>query len=158
MFKKYLSSFLFCAAATAVLIPGMALNADSQVEINETNFPDDRFRTYLSNKYDDNKDGKLSSDEIKDIKRIRKDSGEIKNFKGIEFLTDLEWLFCSEDYLTTIDLSKNTKLSVLHIDSNDLDKLDLSKNTELEYLYCWSNNLKTLDLSKNTKLKYLDIC
>ena len=157
MFKNHLSSFLFCAAATAILIPGMALNADSQVEINKTNFPDDRFRTYLSNKFDDNKDGKLSSDEIKKIKRLRIEDIQLKNFKGIEFLTDLEWLFCSDNYLTTIDLSKNTKLSVLHIDGNDLDKLDLSKNTELEYLYCWSNNLKTLDLSKNTKLKYLVI-
>ena len=63
MFKKNFSSFLLCAAATAVLIPGMALKADSQVEINETNFPDEIFRNYVSEHIDENKDGKLSSDD-----------------------------------------------------------------------------------------------
>ena len=78
MNKKLLSSFLFSAAATAILIPGMALNADSSVEINKTNFPDANFRTFVSKSFDKDKDGKLSLAEIKAVDEISCSSEKIK--------------------------------------------------------------------------------
>ena len=147
MFKKFLSSFLFCAAATAVLIPGMALSADSQVEINKTNFPDENFRKYVSNDLDHNNDGKLSSDEIDGITSLTINESGIKDLKGIEFLTNLEFLYAEKNELTTIDLSKNTELFGLNISGNKIDKLDLSSFKHFEFLDCSNNAFTTLDLS-----------
>ena len=132
MFKKYLSSFLFCAAATAVLIPGMALIADSQVEINKTNFPDDDFRGYVSGKFDEDEDGKLSSAEIKAVDDITLDNlfVHVKNLKGVEFFTEVKHICCSFNDISELDLSKNTKLIKLECECCKLKKLDLTANTE----------------------------
>ena len=59
--------------------------------------------------------------------------------------------------LTAIDPSHNTQLTYLDCSSNPLSSLDVSKNTQLTELYCYRNQLSSLDLSKNTKLHML-IC
>ena len=157
MFKKNLSSFLFCAAATAVLIPGMALNADSQVEINETNFPDEIFRTLVSDDFDNDKDGKLSQEEIEEAEEIYYSEDKIKSLKGIEFFTKLKKLTCTANKLEELDLSGNPELIELDCGSNQLTSLDLTNNAKLEELDCSENEqLGKLDISLNSKLKKLD--
>jgi len=64
----------------------------------------------------------------------------------------LKELYCSLNNLTTLDLSKNTKLTELYCSFNDLTSLDVSNNTKLRDLICYYNLLPELDLSKNTKL------
>jgi hypothetical protein len=61
--------------------------------------------------------------------------------------------------LTSLDVSENTELSVLHCEENQLFSLDLSTNTALSELHCQEaeNQLTTLDVSNNTALEYLDI-
>ena len=49
--------------------------------------------------------------------------------------------------LTTLDVSKNTKLRYLTCDRGNLTILDVSKNTELTDLYCKNNQLTSLDVS-----------
>ena len=58
-------------------------------------------------------------------------------------------------YVTSLDLSRNTKLTSLWLLSNQLTSLDLSRNTALTILNCGSNQLTRLDLSRNTALTYL---
>ena len=157
MFKKFLSSFFFCAAATAVLIPGMALNADSQVEINKTNFPDDNFRTLVSDDFDNDKDGKLSQEELEEVNEIYYSEDEISSLKGIEFFTELKKLTCTSNKLEELDLSGNPELTELDCGSNKLTSLNLTNNSKLEDLDCSENEqLCKLDISINTKLKKLD--
>ena len=59
--------------------------------------------------------------------------------------------------ITALDPSHNTQLTYLDCSSNPLSSLDVSKNTQLKFLYCYNNKLSSLDLSKNTKLHTL-IC
>ena len=70
--------------------------------------------------------------------------------------TDLNGLNCESNQLTSLDLSQNTDLNGLNCESNQLTSLDLSQNTVLEKLYCIGNQLTSLDISRNTNLKYLD--
>ena len=70
--------------------------------------------------------------------------------------TQLTKLICSNNRLTSLDVSKNTQLEILDCYSNQLTSLDVSKNTQLEILYCYSNQLTSLDVSKNTQLTYLN--
>ena len=57
--------------------------------------------------------------------------------------------------ITSLDVSKNTSLTLLNCFSNRLTELDVSKNKKLEILYCYRNRLTELDVSENKKLETL---
>ena len=125
------------------------------VEINETNFPDEIFRNYVSSKFDKNGDGKLSFYEGQ-RGDMEPDGLGIKSLKGIEFFTEIEGLYCHDNLLTELDVSKNTALKELYCSRNQLKSLDVSKNTALTTLNCGDNQLTALDVSKNTALTTLN--
>lgn len=126
------------------------------VEINETNFPDEIFRNYVSSRFDKNEDGKLSFYEGQ-RGDMEPDGGGIKSLKGIEFFTEIEGLYCDGNMLTELDVSKNTALKELYCSRNQLKSLDVSKNTALEVLKCKENQISAIDISNNTLLRKLDI-
>ena len=74
----------------------------------------------------------------------------------VKIIGDCTSLDCSENDITSIDLSNNSGLTELYCYSNQLTSLDLSNNSALTYLSCGSNQLTSLDLSKNSKLTELD--
>lgn len=125
------------------------------IDINSTNFPDNNFRQYLLSQYY-GEDGKLSESEINYIPELHIDNRGIENLKGIEYFTGLKKLYCSQNKLQLLDLSKNTKLTHLSCFSNQLATMNISNCTELEWLQCPSNKLTSLDVSKCTKLNWLD--
>ena len=153
--KKKLLSILLCLVMVVGLLPTAAFAAGS-VEINETNFPDAKFRSFVKEKLDKNKDNILDAGEIAAVKMIEANNMGIKSLEGVRFFTALETLKCWDNELTALDVSKNTKLTRLSCWKNKLTALDVSKNTELTRLYCGSNKLTALDVSKNTKLEMLD--
>ena len=119
---------------------------DPNVAINEKNFPDENFRTYLlSQTY--GADGKLTEAELKTIDMLSIDNKGIKDLKGIEYFTALTSLSCYNNSLTSIDVSMNTELVTLNCKDNQLTSLDLSRNTKLRCLYCERNKLTSLDVS-----------
>ena len=70
-------------------------------------------------------------------------------------LTDLG---CDSNWLTHLDVSKNTALKRLYCQFNmQLAHLDVSKNIALVDLHCGGNQLTDLDISKNTALTRLSI-
>ena len=79
----------------------------------------------------------------------------IYDLTGIEAFTNLNFLDCSRNHLTSIDISKNTALTTLYCYDNQLTSLDVSKNSVLDFLKCSDNQLTSLDVSKNTKLTRL---
>lgn len=134
-------------------------DSEDVVAINATNFPDNTFRSYLSeSKFDWNQNGYFSQKEIEGLTELYLSSWEITSLKGIEHLIYLQSLTIKNNYydLTEVDLSQNTALKYLDCHNSNLYSLNLSKNTELEYLNCSENPINVLDLSQNTKLKYLD--
>ena len=131
----------------------MTITTWADVAINETNFPDEKFRDYLLNRWYGS-DGILTDAEIAGIDQFDMSLPQksIQSLKGIEFLTALKYLHCEDNQLTSLDVSKNTVLKSLYCNSNQLTALDISKNTALTGLTCNSNNLTSLDVSKNTAL------
>ncbi len=79
----------------------------------------------------------------------------LTSLKGIEYFESLIVLYCFNNQLTSLDVSKNTKLTLLVCGNNQLTFLDVNKNTELTDLACDGNQLTSLDVSKNTKLTEL---
>ena len=114
---------------------------ESVVEINETNFPDANFRNWvLQQSY--GQDGVLTDEEIEGVTDIFIGSSDIYDLKGIEYFTALTSLYCGNNHLDNLDVSKNTALTILWCHMNNLTTLDVSKNTELKELYCFINQIK----------------
>ena len=185
--KKKILSVVIAAAMALCLVPAVSIkaNAAEGVAIDETNFPDEIFREYVSSNFDSNKDGNLDSEEINNVTDIsiigfvydvENKYVNISNLKGIELFTELEslrvdnakitsldisknpnlaYLFCSGNQLTDLDVSKNSNLICLWCNTNAITSLDISKNTKLEVLECGGNNLTSLDVSKNANLDHL---
>ena len=130
------------------------------IAIDASNFPDPVFREYLRkenhfdtyNKIDKDRNGMLSEAERNAVTKIVVGEGykgqKIKDLTGIQYFPNLRFLLCYENQLTKLDVSKNTKLTVLSCGTNQLSSLDVSQNPALERLNCYENNLTSLDVSK----------
>ena len=127
------------------------------IAIDATNFPDENFRKYVSSRCDPNKDGYLTPAELKSSTNIDVSDRGIKKLNGIEYFTALTKLYCNDNELSTLDVSKNTALTELYCHNNELSTLNVSKNTALTTLWCLNNKLTSLTLSKNSALTWL-IC
>ena len=93
----------------------------TDIDINKTNFPDKDFRELLLDKeanIDRNQDGKLSTWEIALVQDIDVYDMEIADLTGIEYFTELKYLDCAGNHLTSLDLSQNTKLAELDAENN----------------------------------------
>ena len=128
----------------------------ADVAINETNFPDANFRSYLINdSYSGGSDGVFTDAEIQNITSIWVSEKSISSLQGIEYFTALKYLSCYNNQLTSLDVSKNTALTSLNCSNNQLTSLDVSKNTALTSLSCSNNQLTTLNISGCTALQML---
>ncbi|WP_164905440.1 RCC1 domain-containing protein [Flavobacterium sufflavum] len=120
-------------------------------------------------------DGKVLTSNISSLTSLDVSSASITNLTGIQDFVALTSLNCSNNQLTTLDISKNVALSSLDcsynyglisfdpaknialtsLKSNGNSKLltfDVSKNLALTDLECNNVNLTTLDVSANTSL------
>lgn len=121
-------------------------------------FKDPNFLEALKSRgVDKNRDGQISRSEAASF-----DDGVILDISGcgirhmdeIKFFRSLRRLDCSDNQLTSLDVSNCTALTELHCYTNKLTSLDL--NTALKYLFCSANQLTSLDLSNNTALRSLN--
>jgi len=122
------------------------------------NIPDANFKKALvdNTNINTNGDSEISEDEAEAYTgAISADSRQITDVTGIEHFVNITGLWLRYNKLTSLDLSNNLKITVLHCFSNELRSLNLGNNTEIRYLTCYYNQLTSLDLSKNTALTTL---
>lgn len=149
----------------------VTLDTATDIEINEENFPDEAFRSYLMDTY--MYDG--ATIKAEGVTYLNCSNRGIKDLTGIELFPNLETLECSNNQLTeltishpnlrtlncygnqmtALDVSGCPKLDCLICCENLLETLDVSQNLELTDLRCFDNRLTALDVSKNAKLEYL---
>ena len=152
---QYGSFILWTDAGTEIVAPS-GESGESFIAIDETNFPDANFRSYVSEGFDTDQDGFLSDTEIAAVHSIEVYNKDISSLQGVEVFTELSYLDCSYNNLSVLDVGDNKALISLYCGANQLTALDLRNNTNLENLNCAYNQLTVLDLSNNTKLDYLD--
>ena len=147
------------------------------VPINETTFPDDYIRWYVTTVVDDNKDLKLQQDEINKVELLKlnfeedgnyypftskttinlKGLGIFKNMKVLEVVPKLEEK-CHIYNVT--EINNLHKLKELRLDGSNNKKfqLDMANFPELkEFGLSDIKGAMKLDLSKNPKLEILEI-
>ena len=158
MNKVFKTAFtLFAACGTIALIAAAVSAAPYRLAIDENNFPDPNFRTYILENHDDDQDGYLSEDEIKKVDVIACKGLKIKSLQGIEKFTELIMLECSENEIVSLDATKNPKLATVICISGNLKDIKLGNNEMLTYLFVHNNQLSSLDLSGCPNLKALSV-
>lgn len=151
-------------------------SAESEIAVDENNFPDEAFRNWVGENCDTDNNGLLSEAEVDSVTYVSVASCGITSLDGIEYFSNMQRLSCGSNDLETLDVSKNinlerlecfennlTELDIstlvnlkeLHCSSNKISKLDLTNNKELEVLRCETNELTELDVTENPKLRIL---
>ena len=132
------------------------------VEINSTNFPDQDFLQYVKDNIDTadttsgQKDGRLSKAERDAVTEIRITNTNCTDLTGIAYFANLKILYCSNNKLTGLDMSRNPALEQLLCYENNLESLNVTKNKKLSKLKCQHNGLKELNLKDNENLTELN--
>ncbi|MCH3961576.1 MAG: hypothetical protein LKF53_07745 [Solobacterium sp.] len=124
-------------------------------------FPDAVFRDYVAKNVCGisdgvNSDTKFTSANIIAIKKateLNVSGFSISDLTGIGNFSALTSLDCSDNMLTSLDVSKLTKLVTLNCNNNNLASLTIGSNTALENLSANNNLLTSLDLGTLPALK-----
>mgnify|MGYP002624018790 CR=1 FL=1 len=132
------------------------LTPEGNLNINVGVFPDKNFREWVKANLAGGKDY-LTSAEVTAVTVIDCSHESIESLKGISHFTNLQYLYCSGNKLTTLELNGNKKLLGIECDDNDLTNISISACTKLKSLICPDNKLKSLNLSYNKELQSL-IC
>ncbi len=113
------------------------------VIINEENFPDEAFRQYISANLDTNSDNLLSDKEISEITSLDVSGMGIYNLQGVEYLSQLTELDCSNNPIAYLDVSSNSKLEKLTAEN-------LVRN--IGSVSCKGTTIENLDMSRVSDL------
>ena len=108
-------------------------------------------------KIDINDNGEIEQSEALLVYSSELPPGNITSLAGIEYFTNLMYLSCPSNQITTLDLSSLTQLLTLGVGGNQLTSLNLSGLTNLYFLLCSGNQLTELDFSTLTALE-VTIC
>lgn len=136
-------------------------NVDATAAFNEdcnatTFVPDDNFEQALIDLgYDSGAlDDYVPTINISSVVGLSVNNKNISDLTGIEGFTALSSFSCSDNSLTSLNLSANVALNTLYCRDNNLTTLDVSSNLALGFLFCQNNALSNLDLSANTGIKW----
>ncbi|NDP26061.1 MAG: T9SS type B sorting domain-containing protein [Flavobacterium sp.] len=103
-------------------------------------------------------DGKVLIANVDKVSKLDVTYHNITDLTGIEDFTSLKILYCNDNQLTKLNLSKNIFLEHLNCYFNSLNDLNLSNNKDLTYANCTNNKLLTLNVKNgNNATKSLSI-
>lgn len=163
------TTYIIKNAGNKVKVEGRVIAFDSKRASTSANFnittgvgssyvaiPDVNFERALVNlKIDDAQNGVLLKANALKVTTLNVSGNSISDLQGIGAFVNLTRLICSNNKLTTLNLSTNIALTYLDFAYNSLISIDLSKSSALKELYCYSNKLTSLDVSKNNELQFL---
>jgi len=135
------------------------LFASFSLSAQNINIPDANLKKALVDNTDinTNGDGEISESEAEAFTgRINISRKRIADLSGIEHFNNITVLWCDNNLLTSLDLSRNTKLTDIYCNNNQLPNIDLSNNPLLIELKCNHNQIEKIDVSKNVNLNKLD--
>lgn len=120
-------------------------------------------------KIDSNNDGQIQVAEALNVVYLNINSSNISSINGIEFFTNIKYLYCINNSLTNLPISNLTQLRLLNCRSNQLTSLaaiqNLTQLTQIDFSYnqitsVALQNLALLNyvIADNNLLTELDIC
>ncbi|XMO88260.1 T9SS type A sorting domain-containing protein [Algibacter sp. AS12] len=158
-FKTFNNTNLTCIEVDNVAYStanwGSGIN--SQMSFSEdcgTYVPDDNFEQALIDAgYDSGPlDDYVLTENIKNRTHLNVSEKNIADLTGIEDFTALTSLTCSQNQLTSLDLSHNKALTRLYCSSNMIRSLNIIQNKDLTHIRAHDNQLTSIDVSNNIDL------
>lgn len=130
--------------------------AGQELPIDEAHFPDANFREYIKEVIDKDGNGSLSQDEIEAVTVISnhdEKTYDIKDFKGIEYFSNVWFLLLGSASIDSLDVSENTKLVEIRL--GDCQITNLVLNSNLEGFGYYDSQITNVDVSNLKGLKWL---
>ncbi|MBQ6208411.1 MAG: hypothetical protein IJK42_01370 [Prevotella sp.] len=143
------------SAGQATILESVTFNltvVEKPLDIDEVHFPDAPFRQWVLDNADEDKDGKLTKDEIRRVKVIDAHDQGIRDITGIEHFIYVEEVYLYNNYIREVDFTYNVRLRKLHVYNNEITKVNVTYNVELVEFYIYNNYITTIDVTKNVKL------
>ncbi len=119
---------------------------------------DENFKIYLIENFDinTNGDGEIQCEEAEAFTGTIECNGlNIADMTGLESFVNITSLFCNDNNLTQINITKNTQLTQLNCSNNALVSLNTSAISVLQELYCFGNQMTNLNIANNKSLEVL---
>lgn len=144
------------ALSTLALVSFYACSSDDDSNSSEdivevyVNIPDANFKSALleNTSINTNEDEEISFAEAEAFEgNLAINSLSIEDLTGIEAFENIEVLTAFNNSISTIDLSSNTKLRQVLLESNSIENLDVSMLPELEDLKVHTNELLSLNVA-----------
>ncbi len=164
MKKLYFSLIAFCflsfANAQIINIPDANFKARLLAASPTNNTAKNLAGNYF--KIDANNDGEVQESEAINVVQLNINSPSeiydnlIADLTGVEYFTNINYLNCSFNKLTNLNLSSNNSLSSLYCHNNQLANLNINSNIYLYIVNCSDNQLINLNLSSNINLHELN--
>lgn len=164
-FKKQVKSLLRerkrRVALVRAIVMGIVLlmpaHGMAQVEINEANFPDAKFRHFVDSISGNTHVLSQATIEATTFFGTGLEKYGVSDLTGLKYFTNLTKLDCQNNpKLTSIDLSGNTKLQEIYTTGCKITSLDFSNNPEMKTINCSAmKTLTSIDVSKCTNLQKL---
>ncbi len=136
---------------TIIILLFLSINVFAQ----NTYIPDDNFEQELINLgVDTVLDDSVFTGNINTLKILDIEGKSIADLTGIADFVVLETLYCSDNNLSSLDLSANVNLKIMSCSENQITSLNVDSCSLLTELYCRDNKLTSIDVSHNLNLQY----
>jgi uncharacterized repeat protein (TIGR01451 family) len=167
LFTSLYSLFTFAQTDPIINIPDANFKAklleaspNNLIASTETPLYDETNGTWSVSTYhkiDTNNDGQIQETEALNIKYLNINSSNISNLIGIEMFTNLHFLRCIFNPLTSLNVSSLINLKHLNCSNNQLTNLNVLGLTNLQILDCSYNQIPNINLLSLTSLTDLDV-
>ena len=164
-FKKQVKSLLRerkgRVALVRAIVMGIVLlmptHGMAQVDINETNFPDAKFRHFVDSISGNTHVLSQATIEATTFFGTGLNGLGVSDLTGLKYFTNLTKLDCQNNpSLKSIDLSGNTKLQEIYTTGCKITSLDFSNNPEMKTINCSAmKTLTSINVSNCTNLQKL---
>ncbi|CAM3967581.1 T9SS type A sorting domain-containing protein [Flavobacterium antarcticum] len=170
--EDYIVNFPDAILKAKLLSSSTTSNIASIVNPNSTSTPN------VYSKIDLNNDGEIQFSEVQSIIYLRLNNSGITNLTGLEAFVNLRYFTCSNNPISTIDLSsfphlitavaENTSTTTLNVNNcfnledlncsyGQLTNVDLTTCLNLRYLSLAHQQLSSLNLNENNRIKYANV-
>lgn len=153
-----LALLFFCFVATAQIINIPDANFKAVLLFSNTNNAVAKNSTGTNIKIDTNSDGEIQLSEALNVFQLNvttNSMADITSMVGIEHFTNLTYLNCSNNAITSLDVTALSHLEFLQSNSGILNSLNVTGLSNLQKIYCYNNAITSLDLTGLTNLIWL---
>lgn len=124
--------------------PVVLTPAQSGIVLNTGSFPDNNFRQALSERYNISNDGtgEITPEQIASTTMLMVSHKSISNMSGVELFPFMNYLYCDNNLLTSLDVSNNTNLYRIDCSHNLLQELIIPPSQLLHMIFIHGNKIK----------------